>query len=120
MTTPIRRRRRDITSNLDAFRAEPALHLGLNLPELLLGAGLKAHHEDGLGIRCADQSPAVAEKDADTVDSNHLVFGAEVFGRLFDDSELLVVRALNPNLRRGDEARDVGQQFANGFSGVRY
>src|SRR5215210_5243003 len=118
MTTPMRRRLRGITSNLNALRSEPALHLRLNLLELLVRARFEAHDEDGLGVRCADESPAIAEQNTYAVDSYHLVFAREIILRLFHDPELLVIRAFDPDLRRGNKARHVSEQLADCFSGV--
>src|SRR5205814_5154380 len=115
MTTPMRRRLRvdGITSNLHAFRAQPTLHLRLNGVESLFGAGLESHHDYGLGVRCADQSPAIAENDASAVNGDDLVAAGEVFRSLLDDTELPVVRAIDANLGSGDEAGHVGKELAN-------
>src|SRR5450759_5681416 len=120
MTTPTRRRLRVecITSNLYALGAKPALHLGLNLLQLLIRSRFEAHHEYRLSVRRADQSPPIAKEDAHAVHRDHLVPGAEVFAGLPDNAELPVVGAIDADLWCGDEARHVGQQVPNGLPGV--
>src|ERR1700682_4145200 len=115
MTTPTRRRLRveGITSNLYAFGAEPTLHLGLNLLQLLLRSRLEPHHEHGLSVRRPDEPPAIPEKDSGSVHGNDLVFGTEVFRGLFDNAELLVVGTIDADLGRGNEPWNVGQQIPN-------
>src|SRR6202140_4566058 len=120
MTTPTRRRLRvdGITSNPYALGAEPTLHLGLNLLQLLLRSRLEPHDEHGLSVRRPDETPAIAEEDSGSVHGNDLVFGAEVFRCFLDNAELLVVGAVDPDLRSGNEARNVGQQAPNPFPRV--
>src|SRR5256714_1717710 len=115
MTTPMRRRLRvdGITSSLHAFRAQPTLHFRLNGVESIFCARLESHHDHGLGVRCADQSPAIAENDASAIDGDDLVAAGEVFGSFLDDTELSVVWAIDANLGSGDEARHVGKELAN-------
>src|ERR1700681_47240 len=100
MTTPTRRRRRCITSNLYAFRAEPALHLGLDPVELVLCARFEAHHYHRLGVGGANEPPAITKEHANSIDGYDLVLCAEVLLRLLDDSELLVIRTINSYLGR--------------------
>src|SRR5438552_1636361 len=120
MATPTRRRLRveGITSNLHALRAEPALHLGLDLLELLFCSRLEAHDKNGLSVGCPDQSPSVPEEHAQASDGNDLILAAEVLLGLSDDAEFLGISALDPDRRRRDESRNVGQRLANGFAGV--
>src|SRR5438105_11170158 len=117
MATPTRRRLRggSITSNLDALRAQPALHLRLDGVETLFGSCLEPHHDHGLGVRGANKSPAVAEEDAHTIDGDHLVPGGKVPGRLRDDSEFFGIWAIHANLGSRNEAGHIGEQLADAF-----
>src|SRR5512141_687248 len=100
-------RRRWVMSDLDALLPEPAFHLAADCSEMLCRARFESHHEHGLGVRCANEAPAVAKENAHSVNVDHFVRGSEVRGRLLHDSELHVVRAVDTNLRRGDKSRDV-------------
>src|SRR5438105_14855394 len=108
MTTPTRRRLRvdGVTSNLHAFGAQPAMHLRLDIFQLHSCSCLESHYRYGLCVRGANQSPAIAEENADSIDGDHVVPGGKVFPGLFDDRELPVVGAIDANLRRRDEPRD--------------
>src|SRR5712671_2174009 len=120
MTTPTRRRLRlvGVTSNLDAFGAQPALHLRLNLLQLLAGSGFESHHDHRLGVRRADQSPPVAEKDANAVNGQDLILRTKVFLRLFDNPELFVIWTIDADFRRRNETRHIGEQLPNALAGV--
>src|SRR3954469_5187021 len=114
MTTPVKSRLRveSVTSDLDALGAQPSLHLELNLVELWLGSRLESHDQNRLSIGCANEAPAISEQDAHAVYREYVVLRGEVFLRLFDDAEFLVVRTIDANLRRRDEARDIAEEIA--------
>src|SRR3954471_2410977 len=120
MTTPAKSRLRvvAVTSDLHALGAQPVFHFRLNLVQLLLCPRLEPGYQDRLGVRCADETPPVAEQHAHAVDRDDFVFGCEIFLSLFDDAELLVVRAIDPNLGGRDEAWNVGEELAHALAGV--
>src|ERR1700687_2245479 len=118
MTTPTRRRRRGITSNLNALRAEPALHLRLNLLEILRCASLEPHDEHRPGVGSADQPPPIAEEHTNSIDCDDLMPGAEVPLCLLDDSEFLVVCTIDSDLGRGYKPWHIGQKIADALSRI--
>src|ERR1700682_5020792 len=118
MTTPTRRRRRGITSNLNALRAEPALHLRLNFVELPLRASLEAHHQHRPGVGGADQSPPITKLYANSIDGDDPIPGAEVLPGHVDDSEFLVIGTIDSYLGRGYESRHIRQKLADALSRV--
>src|SRR5437773_10447579 len=117
MTTPTRRRLRveSVTLNLHALGTQPALHLGLDLLELVFRSGLEAHHQHRLRIRSTNEAPSVTVKNAYTIDSEDVVLRPKILLRFVDDPEFLVVRTIDTNLGRRDKAWNVGQQIANAF-----
>src|SRR5688500_20323510 len=69
--------RRPITSDRHSLRAEPGFHVVAYLGEPRRGAGLEPQHQHGLGIRGANQSPAVAEQHPHSIDVDDLVRRSE-------------------------------------------
>src|SRR3982751_6064000 len=118
MVTPMRTRRCELTSNLYALTAEPPFHLRLELLQLGRRPRFKAQHQDRLGVGSADQAPPMAEEHANAIDGVHIVLAGEIRLGFFYDSEFLVVGAIDPDLGRGHEARDVLQQLAHRFARV--
>src|SRR6185436_9061330 len=80
--------RRDVISHSNALRAQPSLHLAANRGEALRRLRLVARDDDGLRVRRADETPAVAEQDAYAVHIDHIVPFAEMLHRFFDEPEL--------------------------------
>ena len=105
---PMASRRLDITSDLDALLPDPALHLALNSREMFSRLRLEAHHDHGLGVGRADQSPPVGILHSHPVHGDYFVAGTEVFRRLFYNSEFDVVRTFDADLRRRYETRHIG------------
>src|SRR5688500_10311030 len=103
--------RRPITSDRHSLRAQPRLHVIADLGETLRRASLEAEHEDGLRVRCPDQSPGVAEEHAHTVDVDDVVRRAKMGNGTVDDAELDLLGAVNADLRSRDELRNVRQQL---------
>src|SRR5687767_10841041 len=69
--------RRSVISEAHALLAEPAFHFPADLREPLLRLRLVPGDDHRLGVRRADQSPAVAEQDAHTVDVDDIMLRAE-------------------------------------------
>src|SRR5262245_40087156 len=103
--------RRDVISHSDALRAEPAFHLATNRSEALGRLRLVARDDDRLRVRCADETPPVAEQDANTVDVDHVVPLAEVFDRFLDEPELQLLLYVDAKLGRRDKRRHVGKRL---------
>src|SRR5579885_2431034 len=80
--------RRVVMLHSNALRAQPAFHLALDRRETVLRGRLVPRDDHGLGIRGANESPAVAEQDADAVDVDHVVRRAEVLHGSLDQPEL--------------------------------
>src|SRR5512144_391721 len=110
--------RRASMSGRDAAGAEPPLHLTANLREALRGTRFESDDEDGLRVRRADESPAVAEQDAGAIDADDLVVAREVPNGFIDDRELPLVRTVDANLRGRHEPRYVGEQVLDGRPGL--
>src|SRR5215831_6967297 len=84
--------RREVISHSNALRAEPTLHLAANRGEALGRLRLVARDDDRLRVRCADETPPVAEQDTHAVDVDHVVPLAKMFDRLLDEPELQLLR----------------------------
>ncbi len=75
------------------------------------GRGFKTQNEGGLSVGRANESPAVTEVYANSVDVVDGAAGAgEDFLRFFDELELLVFLAIDADLWSGDRARKVGEE----------
>src|SRR5262249_33590423 len=83
-----------------AARAQGVHELAPDLGRGLARASLETHDEDGLGVGCAHESPAVAELDARTVDVDDAGAADEGALHLLHDRELAVVGTIEPRLGR--------------------
>src|SRR5689334_17109902 len=110
--------RREVISHSNALRAQPTLHLAANRGEPLGSLGLVARDGDGLRVRGPDESPAVAEQNADAVDVDHVVPLAEILHGLFDEAELELLRNVDAELGGGDERRHVGEGLCDRATGI--
>src|SRR5690242_11839625 len=106
--------RRDVISHSNALRAQPTLHLAANRGQPLGGLRLVACNDDGLRVRGADESPAVAEQHADAVDVDDVVPTTEILHRFLDEPELELLRNVDAELWSGHERWHVGQSLRNG------
>src|SRR5207249_11308230 len=97
-------RSRSIIVSLVRRRASGDILLDLgfnNLPDPIqgrLGRGLKAQDQSRLGVRGADQPPAVGEEDSHPIDVNDLVLASQLLLSLLHHLELDVVRTLHADL----------------------
>src|SRR5207248_7021115 len=88
------------SSHADALRPQPPLHLALNRRQPLRRRRLVSRDENGLRVRGADQTPAIAEQDARAVDIDDVVLRAEMRHCFVDQSELALLRNFDPDLGR--------------------
>src|SRR5688500_18628144 len=96
--SPKRSRRPGVISNLHSVLLEPSFHFRSNSLKIFLRSGLESHHEHGLCVGGANESPAITEENPDAVHVDHFMRGRKVFLRRFDDAELQVVGACNAKL----------------------
>src|SRR5215831_9855706 len=110
--------RRVVMSDANALSAQPPFHLALNRRQPVGAQRFVARDDHRLGIRGADEPPAVAEQYADTVDVDHVMTGAEELHRALDEAELELFRHIDSNFRRGDIVGDVGEKLFHGATGI--
>src|SRR5512138_3096101 len=87
-----------------------AAHEPLDLGDPLGRLRLEPEHEERLRVGGADEPPAVREHDAHAVDRHRLVARAEELLRAAHDLELLVLGAVDAELRGRARPGDVGEQ----------
>src|SRR5215831_21056615 len=78
--------RRVVMSDANALRAQPPFHLALNRRQPVGAQRFIASDDHRLGIRCADEPPAVAEQHTDAVDVDHVMTRPEVLHRALDET----------------------------------
>src|SRR5262249_50738459 len=106
-----------LAADLLARRGDGALEDGAVVGEMLAGVGFEAHDQRGLRVRRPQQTPAVLETHARTVEIDQIVAGgAQSVAHPVGDAELELVGTVDPDLRRGRGGRQVGQQVAHGLA----
>ena len=85
-----------------------------------LGFGLEPQHQYRLGVGSADQCPAIVKVDPYTINIYDIVLVPEKLCQLMHNFKLLVIGAVDTNLRRVSRFRKVGEHFRNFLAGLRY
>src|SRR5215467_379967 len=102
-----------LVADLLPRRGHGALENGAVFGEVLAGIGLEAHHQRGLRVGRAQQSPSVREPNARAIEIDDVVpGGSETVAHAIGDAELEIVGAVDSDLRRGRRGRQIGQQVA--------
>src|SRR5581483_7459091 len=82
------------SGNRDATQAEPSPHVRLDGGQPIRRARLESQHQNRLGVRRADETPAIAEQHPRAVDIDDIVPRTIVRDGFVDDREFAIIRAV--------------------------